>query len=265
MADTKISDLSAASALDGTELVPIVQGGETVRATASAIAALSGVKSVSRFISNAELTSGSAIQLVAGIPGAMLLPIQAVMQAFPGSVACYRGEGGTGVYVGPDSNGIFLLGFGDISQEETQQIKRSIPDNYIQTFSRSNVDGEDLYVIYPSGPAIGQIDTFTILAAGTGYAIGDTGSVGHDASEYSEAYAQYEITAVTDGAVTGLSIVSGGIYGYMVYDIMTLRNGGSQPGSGNADAQITVTSITPTDAEIYITVHYVEVPVYTPA
>lgn len=33
MAKLKISELDAAAALDGTELVPVVQGGETVRAT----------------------------------------------------------------------------------------------------------------------------------------------------------------------------------------------------------------------------------------
>jgi hypothetical protein len=37
MADKKISELDAATALDGTELVPIVQGGETVRTTVAAI------------------------------------------------------------------------------------------------------------------------------------------------------------------------------------------------------------------------------------
>jgi hypothetical protein len=38
MADKKISELTAAGALDGTELVPIVQGGETVRTTVALIA-----------------------------------------------------------------------------------------------------------------------------------------------------------------------------------------------------------------------------------
>jgi hypothetical protein len=38
MADTKISDLTAASALDGTELAPVVQGGVTVKATVAQVA-----------------------------------------------------------------------------------------------------------------------------------------------------------------------------------------------------------------------------------
>jgi hypothetical protein len=50
MADSKISDLTAASALDGSELVPIVQGGSTVKATAQDIADLAGSSVVSRSI-----------------------------------------------------------------------------------------------------------------------------------------------------------------------------------------------------------------------
>lgn len=42
MADVKISELDAAAALDGTELVPIVQDGVTVKATAQDIADLGG-------------------------------------------------------------------------------------------------------------------------------------------------------------------------------------------------------------------------------
>jgi hypothetical protein len=50
MADVKISALSNASALAGTEVVPIVQGGNTVKTTLSNIAALSG---------NGTVTSGA--------------------------------------------------------------------------------------------------------------------------------------------------------------------------------------------------------------
>lgn len=42
MADTKISELDAAAALTGAEIVPVVQGGDTVRTTAQAIADLGG-------------------------------------------------------------------------------------------------------------------------------------------------------------------------------------------------------------------------------
>lgn len=46
MADVKISALSNASALAGTEVVPIVQGGNTVKTTLSNIAALAGAGTV---------------------------------------------------------------------------------------------------------------------------------------------------------------------------------------------------------------------------
>ncbi len=42
MAKEKISELTAAATLDGTELVPVVQDGETVRTTAQDIADLGG-------------------------------------------------------------------------------------------------------------------------------------------------------------------------------------------------------------------------------
>jgi len=43
MANKKISELSAAGTLDGTEEVPVNQGGATVKTTTSDIAALSGI------------------------------------------------------------------------------------------------------------------------------------------------------------------------------------------------------------------------------
>lgn len=58
MADTKISELTAAGALAGTETVPVVQSGTTKRTTASAIAALSGTSVVIDF-AHARRTAGN--------------------------------------------------------------------------------------------------------------------------------------------------------------------------------------------------------------
>lgn len=55
MADTKISDLSAASALAGTEVLPIVQSGSTVKATVQSIADL-GAASDDFIYLNADYT-----------------------------------------------------------------------------------------------------------------------------------------------------------------------------------------------------------------
>ena len=64
MADVKISALSNASALAGTEVVPIVQSGNTVKTTLSNIAALSGngtVTSVGMTVPTGLSVSGSPI------------------------------------------------------------------------------------------------------------------------------------------------------------------------------------------------------------
>jgi hypothetical protein len=64
MADVKISALSNASALAGTEVVPIVQGGNTVKTTLSNIAALSGngtVTSVAMTVPTGLTVTGSPV------------------------------------------------------------------------------------------------------------------------------------------------------------------------------------------------------------
>ena len=64
MADIKISALSNASALAGTEVVPIVQGGNTVKTTLSNIAALSGngtVTSVAMSVPTGLTVTGSPV------------------------------------------------------------------------------------------------------------------------------------------------------------------------------------------------------------
>lgn len=64
MADVKISALSNASALAGTEVVPIVQGGNTVKTTLSNIAALSGngtVTSVAMSVPTGLSVTGSPV------------------------------------------------------------------------------------------------------------------------------------------------------------------------------------------------------------
>lgn len=59
MAEVKISDLTAGTTLDGTELVPIVQGGTTVKMTTQDIADLGGGGGVRKYV-NTTLQSASA-------------------------------------------------------------------------------------------------------------------------------------------------------------------------------------------------------------
>lgn len=60
MGKSKISELGSASTLDGTELVPVVQGGVTVRSTATAIAALGGGGGGITTLAVADFTDPSA-------------------------------------------------------------------------------------------------------------------------------------------------------------------------------------------------------------
>jgi hypothetical protein len=67
MADKRISELDVAAALDGTELVPIVQGGETVRTTLDAVATFAGdvdgpASSTDNAIARFDGTTGKDIQ-----------------------------------------------------------------------------------------------------------------------------------------------------------------------------------------------------------
>ena len=82
MADVKISELTSAAALDGTELVPVVQNGSTVQTTAQDIADLSGggasytdvtgtltAGSTSLTLSDASITSSSTLDFYTSVYG----------------------------------------------------------------------------------------------------------------------------------------------------------------------------------------------------
>lgn len=56
MADIKISELGAAGTLDGNELVPVVQGGDTVQATASQLAALARAIKIGTSVTSGTIT-----------------------------------------------------------------------------------------------------------------------------------------------------------------------------------------------------------------
>ncbi len=60
MANTKISDLTAATALAGTEELPVVQGGATVAATVAQVRAIPGTDTRVMFFDGANTPSGDA-------------------------------------------------------------------------------------------------------------------------------------------------------------------------------------------------------------
>ena len=74
MANEKISAMPAASALDGAELVPLVQSGGNVRATAQDVANLGFLQTVTVPISALELTTlhSAPVQIVAAVSRRLL-------------------------------------------------------------------------------------------------------------------------------------------------------------------------------------------------
>ena len=72
MADLKISELPAAAALTGTELVPAVQGGDTVRTTAQAIADLAAGGAAPK-IAYARILADGSIPIGVGIASCTIL------------------------------------------------------------------------------------------------------------------------------------------------------------------------------------------------
>jgi hypothetical protein len=76
MAKTKISELAAAAALSGTEAIPVVQSGATVKATASAVAALARtVTGATTANGTGETTFGTALGPVEGLTIKKWLPV----------------------------------------------------------------------------------------------------------------------------------------------------------------------------------------------
>lgn len=81
MADTKVSTLPPAGVLDGTELVPIVQGGVSKQTTVAAISAYDIVKTVAAAASNSTTTPAAVTDLNASLaPGTYLVKVWMVLQ-----------------------------------------------------------------------------------------------------------------------------------------------------------------------------------------
>lgn len=79
---TKVSNLSAAAALDGTELVPVVQGGVTVRTTVSDIRTIDIVKHLSAQVTSTSTTPASVAGLATSlVPGTWLIKVWMALRA----------------------------------------------------------------------------------------------------------------------------------------------------------------------------------------
>lgn len=99
---------------------------------------------------------------------------------------------------------------------------------------------------------VGPITALTITAAGTGYAVNDTGTIAADQYTGGATYRVTSVAAVT-GAVTGLAITAAGD-GYGVGTTDATATGGAQPGVGT-NLTITPTAVT-FAGDLYVTVTY---------
>jgi hypothetical protein len=101
----------------------------------------------------------------------------------------------------------------------------------------------------------GPIVTATLGAAGTGYAVNDTGTITTNSGD-----ATYQITSVGAlGAVTGFTITAPGTE-YAVANGVATATGGAQPGAG-AGFTVNITAVTLGDGTLKVVTYYQIVPV----
>src|SRR5574343_95486 len=217
----------------------------------TALAALgSALRVVTRRLTTAELTTlgDTPVELVPGVPGALLMGVSVVGQTIPGTVAfgsdptltVSGGASGLKVVSLPLSNISARFAGGPFSGDSDPVAAQ---------------EGQPITVSADANPTVsGAILTSTLNAGGSGYAEGDTGTV-----DAGNGNATYVVDTVDGGgAILTYTITDGGT-GYVVggpYDF------GRVTGVG-AGASISVDSIdaqTP-DMEATFTVAYYVVPV----
>lgn len=107
MADTKISDLTAASALTGAEQIPLVQSGATVRAPVSALT-LTAVRTVSGTSDTLVLADHTKVVRTTGSSAvAVTIPTNASVALAVGSVVTLR-QAGSGALTLAAAGGVTL-------------------------------------------------------------------------------------------------------------------------------------------------------------
>lgn len=105
--------------------------------------------------------------------------------------------------------------------------------------------------LYNAGPVLSA----TINAAGTGYAVNDTGTINGGTAD-----ATYQITSIgAAGAVTGFAITSGGTK-YVTGNGIATTDGGAQPGVGTG-FKVNITAVEAGDGSLKVVTYYTIVPV----
>lgn len=238
MADTKISALTAATTpLAGTEEVPIVQGGATVKAPAIALGA---ARWVTVSLSAEDIASLDSVPItLVEAPGAgkMLVPVSCVLSSDAGVPFDLRGmlsvavteplmiyedvNGGATVWpLGmPSGQCVFRIANEGLSEGDNQPL----------ILSSIGIAGET-----------GGLGTVSVNAGGTGYQIGDTGEIAGDTGSN----ATYEVTGVSGGVVTDVTIDAPG-RGFGATETALITSVGTGSGDGALTLDVT-TLATPT-------------------
>ena len=218
MADTKISELAAASALDGTELVPVVQGGATKRTTVDDV---SGVRVARASITIDDLIAAAQIE-IAPAPGALkaLLPVALYYKMNNPDAA----EFSLDVRITYASNEDGVICAAENITAETAIVAADFPAAMAVSTGFAENDG----IAFRRANLQVVASSVDIVSGGTGYAVGDTGSI--DWNEYSALGPQYEVTAVDGGAITALTITAPALFAYD--SGLPLWAGGAQAGVG---------------------------------
>lgn len=114
MAKEKISELTAAATLDGTELVPVVQDGETVRTTTQGIADLGGA-SYLKYVALLSQTGTDAPvpTVLENTLGGTVVWTRDDVGVYIGTLAGVFTENKTAIFLGAAAGNIIQYGFWD--------------------------------------------------------------------------------------------------------------------------------------------------------
>lgn len=217
----------------------------------TALAALgSALRVVTRRLTTAELSTlgDTPVDLVPGVPGALLMGVSVVRQTNPGGVP-FGADVTLHIYGG-------MSGFATMTMSGDDNVAQSASTVFPGRTNRlvSAAVGESIVVDADANPALtGAILASSLDSAGSGYAEGDTGTVDGGNND-----ATYVVDTVDGGgAILTYTITAGGS-AYAVGGPATLT---ATSGVG-VNGAITIDSIDPhTDMEATFTVAYYVVPV----
>lgn len=251
MTDKKISELSAASALDGSEQVAVVQSGTTKRTTAPAIAGLAVVWSPPLDISTSDiLTSGSQDIDLVPAPGAGLVnQVIGHWAVYTFNTKPFVGVASLETFIGYAgmTSDDYQVTLGDMLTKSASQFSSGLAAQETNIYyALSDCENKAITLASTEDPTAGAILTSSLGAGGSGYAPGDVGNVGPSYS------AIYEVDTVDGGgAVLTYHLTDNGS-GYVVGSHATVVD----TGGGDGAFTINVDSASEGDGTLRVSVGY---------